>query len=598
MPDPSPNAIEVTNLVKMFAGVAAVNDISFTLARGEILGFLGPNGAGKSTTMRILTGYLPATSGHVRICGIPVTTQPDEIKRRIGYMPENNPLPEDMRVSEYLYFRGRLKEVPRRKLGPRIDEVLELCDLKRVRHRIIGRLSKGYRQRVGIAETVLAEPPVIIMDEPTIGLDPHQILIVRDLIGSLRGRMAVIISSHILPEIEVTCDRVMIINQGRVVAEGTPAALRREIDKLSAAGGKVDMMRMPVDYPHVVASSGRTWGATVDARLHDPKLKAIVSSLWGYYGLPPSKLSSFYYALPTISYLTEGGYYPKGRSQDISNAFVRLIEKRGGKVLLNSRVEKILTKDGAAYGVRTAAGQEYQARAVISNASAYNTFHKLLDPDERLAPYLARLDGFSVSLSSFIVFLGLKQDLVRQLGLKDTEIFYDPGYDPEATYRGALSCDMTSPGFGVTLYDNLFPGYSPAGKNTITVMTLQGFDHWKPFEAAYAKGDKAAYRQEKERMADLLIRQAERVLLPGLTSAIEVKEIATPLTNARYTGNYRGAIYGWDQTLDNSNPHRLGHTTPVGNLYLSGAWTSPGGGYGGVLASGLQCFSEIMTKWG
>ena len=179
--------------------------------------------------MRILTGYLPATSGHVSICGFAVATQPDEIKRRIGYMPENNPLPEDMRVSEYLYFRGRLKEVPRRKLGPRIDEVLELCDLKRVRHRIIGKLSKGYRQRVGIAETILAEPPVIIMDEPTIGLDPHQILIVRDLIASLRGRMAVIISSHILPEIEVTCDRVIIINQGRVVAQGTPAALRREI---------------------------------------------------------------------------------------------------------------------------------------------------------------------------------------------------------------------------------------------------------------------------------------------------------------------------------------------------------------------------------
>jgi len=144
-------------------------------------------------------------------------------------MPENNPLPEDMRVSEYLYFRGRLKEVARRKLGPRIDEVLELCDLKRIRHKIIGRLSKGYRQRVGIAEAILAEPPVIIMDEPTIGLDPHQILIVRDLIASLRGRMTVIISSHILPEIEVTCDRVLIINQGRIVAEGTPADLRREI---------------------------------------------------------------------------------------------------------------------------------------------------------------------------------------------------------------------------------------------------------------------------------------------------------------------------------------------------------------------------------
>ncbi len=222
-------AIEVTQLVKSYAGMTAVNGISFTLKRGEILGFLGPNGAGKSTTMRILTGYLPATSGRVSICGVPVASQPDAVKRFIGYMPENNPLPEDMRVSEYLYFRGRLKEISRAKLGPRIDEVLELCDLKRVRHKIIGKLSKGFRQRVGIAEAILAEPPVIIMDEPTIGLDPHQILIVRDLIASLRGRMTVIISSHILPEIEMTCDRVLIINQGRIVAQGTPADLRREV---------------------------------------------------------------------------------------------------------------------------------------------------------------------------------------------------------------------------------------------------------------------------------------------------------------------------------------------------------------------------------
>jgi ABC-2 type transport system ATP-binding protein len=222
-------AIEVSHLVKTFAGVTAVNDVSFTVEKGEIIGFLGPNGAGKSTTMRMLTGYMPATSGSISICGYPLATQSEEIKRRIGYMPENNPLPEDMRISEYLYYRGRLKEVPRSKLGSRIDEVLEVCDLKRVRHRIIGQLSKGYRQRVGIAEAILAEPPVIIMDEPTIGLDPHQIIIVRDLIASLRGRMTVIISSHILPEIEMTCDRVLIINQGRVVAQGTPAALRKEI---------------------------------------------------------------------------------------------------------------------------------------------------------------------------------------------------------------------------------------------------------------------------------------------------------------------------------------------------------------------------------
>lgn len=230
MSDPAATpAIVVEDLVKTYGGVTAVNHISFSVGRGEILGFLGPNGAGKSTTMRILTGFLPATSGHVTVCGLPVSSRAEAVRRQIGYMPENNPLPEDMRVTEYLSYRGRLKEIPRSRLRPRIDEVLDVCDLKRVRHRIIGKLSKGFRQRVGIAEAILAEPPVIIMDEPTIGLDPHQILIVRDLIASLRQRMTVIISSHILPEIEMTCDRVLIINQGRIVGVGTPAELRREV---------------------------------------------------------------------------------------------------------------------------------------------------------------------------------------------------------------------------------------------------------------------------------------------------------------------------------------------------------------------------------
>ncbi|MBI2513605.1 MAG: ABC transporter ATP-binding protein [Opitutae bacterium] len=229
MAEISDNTIEVEHLIKHYGSLAAVNDISFSVKRGEIVGLLGPNGAGKSTTMRILTGYLPATTGSVRICGHPVASHPELTKRHVGYMPENNPLPEDLRVSEYLWFRGRLKEMPRSKLRVRIDEVLELCDLKRNRHKIIGRLSKGNKQRVGIAEAILAEPDVIIMDEPTIGLDPHQILIVRDLIASLRGRMSVIISSHILPEIEVTCDRVLIINGGRIVAQGSPAHLRQEI---------------------------------------------------------------------------------------------------------------------------------------------------------------------------------------------------------------------------------------------------------------------------------------------------------------------------------------------------------------------------------
>jgi ABC-2 type transport system ATP-binding protein len=228
MEDSVEHSIEVNNLTKQYGRITAIQDISFSLRKGEIVGFLGPNGAGKSTTMKILSGLITANSGSAYICGIPVATHPEEIKRKIGYMPENNPLPIDMRVGEYLKFRGRLKEMSRKNLRKRIDYVLELCDLARAKKRVIGGLSKGYRQRIGIAEAILSEPEVIIMDEPTIGLDPHQILKIRDLIGSLKGRMSVIISSHILPEIELTCDRVIIINRGYVVASGTPGELRQE----------------------------------------------------------------------------------------------------------------------------------------------------------------------------------------------------------------------------------------------------------------------------------------------------------------------------------------------------------------------------------
>lgn len=220
--------IEVENLVKRYGRTTAVSDISFSVRRGEIVGLLGPNGAGKSTTMKILTGFQQASSGIVRICGIPVAARPTETKRKIGYMPENNPLPEDLRVREYLGWRSRLKGLRGRRRRERIEAVLELCDLKRARRRIIGRLSKGYRQRVGIADAILSEPDLIVMDEPTIGLDPHQIVMIRKLIESIRGRMSMVISSHILPEIEMTCDRVLIINGGRIVAEGTPEQLRHK----------------------------------------------------------------------------------------------------------------------------------------------------------------------------------------------------------------------------------------------------------------------------------------------------------------------------------------------------------------------------------
>jgi ABC-2 type transport system ATP-binding protein len=222
-------SIRVRNLCRQFGQVSAIQDVNFTVNKGEVVGFLGPNGAGKSTTMRILSGILPATSGSAWVGGISVAQDPHEVKRKIGYMPENNPLPDDMRVVEYLRFRARLKEVPGRKLRETVQEAMEICDLARTaRRKIIGTLSKGFRQRVGIADALLGEPEVIIMDEPTIGLDPHQIQGIRKLIDNLRGKLTVVLSSHILPEIERSCDRVIVINRGRLVAAGTSQELRDE----------------------------------------------------------------------------------------------------------------------------------------------------------------------------------------------------------------------------------------------------------------------------------------------------------------------------------------------------------------------------------
>jgi phytoene dehydrogenase-like protein len=378
---------------------------------------------------------------------------------------------------------------------------------------------------------------------------------------------------------------------------GDMKGLSSDVGRISGAGGKIDISRFAQDYPFLAKTMGKPWGVMVDARLKNPKLKAIVSALWGYYGLPPSRLSPYYYAIPTIGYLEGGGFYPVGKSQKISDAFAAYVEGHGGKVMLKTRVEKILVKGGAAVGVRTADGREFTAKVVVSNANAPDTFRKMLAEPDLAKDSIARMEKYSISLSSFQVFLGLKKDLVGELGIKEAEIFYNTGYDVEEDYRTAVRGDSSKSGFGATFYDNLYKGYSPQGKNTISLMNIQGFDHWEKFEADYLADNKKAYREEKARMADALIDQAEKVLLPGLRQAIEVRDAATPLTNVRYTANPRGAIYGWDQTLDNSGQTRFPQRTPVKNLYLAGAWTFPGGGYGACLPSGLQCFAEIMRAW-
>lgn len=213
--------IKVENLTKRFAGVTAIKELNFEVAKGEIVGFLGPNGAGKSTTMRILTGYLPATSGRASIAGFDIFEQSLEARRRIGYLPENTPLYTDMRVGEYLRYRANLKGVPGSKVRERVGDVLELCSLRDRERSLIGSLSKGYRQRVGLADALVHDPDLLILDEPTIGLDPNQIRQVRELIKNLGGKRTVLISTHILPEVEIMCSRVIVIHKGQIRASDT-----------------------------------------------------------------------------------------------------------------------------------------------------------------------------------------------------------------------------------------------------------------------------------------------------------------------------------------------------------------------------------------
>jgi ABC-2 type transport system ATP-binding protein len=226
--------IKVENLTKRYAGNTAIKDLSFEVGQGEIMGFLGPNGAGKTTTMRILASFMPPTSGRASVAGFDIFEQSLQARAHLGYMPENVPLYSDMRVTEYLDYRAALKGVPHRRVAERVGDVKELCGLKEVEKKIIGTLSKGYRQRVGLADALLHEPDLLILDEPTIGLDPNQIRQVRELIKNLGKQHTILLSTHILPEVEMTCSRVIIIHKGRIEACDTPENL---LSQIRQAGG-------------------------------------------------------------------------------------------------------------------------------------------------------------------------------------------------------------------------------------------------------------------------------------------------------------------------------------------------------------------------
>ncbi|MBW1740004.1 MAG: ATP-binding cassette domain-containing protein [Deltaproteobacteria bacterium] len=296
--------IEVDHLTKYFGPVPAVVDVSFRVEKGEIIGFLGPNGAGKTTTIRMLNGFFPPTSGYARINGLDVFDRSLDVRKRLGYLPENVPLYKEMRTEAYLRFVAEVKGVPARQHQREVDRVIEQCGLQAARKKFLGRLSKGFQQRVGIAQAILNDPDVLILDEPTIGLDPKQIIEIRELIKSFAGYKTVILSSHILPEVSMTCQRVVIINEGRIVAEDTPERLTGKDERrvvLEIKGPEAEVLARLRSVPGVATASAEAQPADHAGRyvvemeqgkdVRDAIVQSIVSAGWSLLEMHMLRLS-------------------------------------------------------------------------------------------------------------------------------------------------------------------------------------------------------------------------------------------------------------------------------------------------------------------
>jgi ABC-2 type transport system ATP-binding protein len=332
--------IEVEHLTKHYGERTAVRDVSFRVERGEVIGFLGPNGAGKSTTLKMLTGYLVPHEGRIRIGGVDAVAEPLEARRLIGYMPETVPVYRELRVDEFLRYRARLKGVARRAIKARVDAALELARVGDVRGRIIGQLSRGYRARVGLADALVADPPLLVLDEPTAGLDPNQIRQVRDLVRSMAGEKTVLLSTHILPEVESTCGRVLIIHDGRLVGEGAPGELRS-----AAAGGEVLAIEARAPRARLEEIMGRVEGVrrVLDVVVLDPEQAA------------PPRVRMRLEA--TGSGVAEGIFHA------VAEAGLRLRELRRESASLEDVFARLTTEDSAATGSTGLGGAAEAARA-------------------------------------------------------------------------------------------------------------------------------------------------------------------------------------------------------------------------------------------
>lgn len=342
------------------------------------------------------------------------------------------------------------------------------------------------------------------------------------------------------------------------------------------------------DGPTLMAYNHASLSSVLDEFLHSPTLKSVIAQQWQYYGLPPSQLSAVYYAYAWTEYILYGGFYPKGRSQTLSNTLVEIIKEHGGELHTRQQVVKIDLQDGAVCGVETRKGY-YKTDWVISNIDPWQTFDKLIGYEHLPRRYIKKLEAIKPSLSCVQAYLLLNIDFPSQYGETDHEIFVNETYDLEQGFAHILEEQYDRMPLSITVYENLNPSYqATAGKTTMSLFILSRYEHW----AHLSEDD---YRAKKQRVTDILLTRLNR-LYPGITEYIEYVELSTPRTNHSYTSNKLGAIYGAQQSVDQCLHRRLPQKTPIEGLYLAGAWTQPGGGYSGVIWSGYNLAKQLLLS--
>ena len=366
-------------------------------------------------------------------------------------------------------------------------------------------------------------------------------------------------------------------------------AVMNELELLKTKGGGKNMASR---YPKLWKIKDQTVAAFMDEYIREPDIKeSLAAGSIGTFGLPPSKLSAFMFIMARASGDSKQ-YYIKRRSQDLSDALAESIEESGGQIIYEKMIEKIVLKDRAVSGVVTSEGKHLPAKIVVSNTNAITTLNNMLPSEALPSDYMNTINGYGTSLSTFVIWLGLNREIHESM--KDSHIVISSGRGVEASYLSCLRGDVDKVDVSVTIYDNYYKGYSKPGTSTVTIITGCGFQPWQRFESDYKAGRKADYSKEKERWTRILMKKVEEKAIPGLSSMVEVKEAATPLTNWRYTLNPGGAIYGFPFSVDNSFMNRIKNRTPIKGLYLASAWGYAGGGYAPGLKGGERTFEQVL----